>query len=69
MENLGNEKIEIKEYPVISREFVKENYVHKDKIRELVAEIKNRNVEDDFITASTGKLNTIIELEKLLEEE
>ena len=69
MENLGNEKIEIKEYPVISREFVKENYVHKDKIRELVAEIKNRKVEDDFITASTGKLNTIIELEKLLEEE
>lgn len=41
----------------------------KDKIKAKAIEIKNRPVKDEFITASQGKLNTIIEIESLLEKE
>ena len=43
-------------------------YINKQKIRDKISEIKDRKITDMFITASEGKLNTIIELEKLLEE-
>lgn len=39
----------------------------EDKIKEKVIEIKNKPVKDEFITASQGKLDTIIEIESLLE--
>ncbi len=39
----------------------------EDKIKEKVIEIKNKPVKDEFITASQGKLDTIIEMESLLE--
>ena len=41
----------------------------KDKIIAKVIEIKDRPVKDEFITASQGKLNTIIDIENLLDEE
>ena len=41
----------------------------EDKIKAKVIEIKDRPVKDEFITASQGKLNTIIEIESLLEKE
>lgn len=41
----------------------------KDKIKAKTIEIKNRQVKDEFITASQGKLNTIIDIESLLEKE
>ena len=37
----------------------------EDKIKEKVIEIKNKPVKDEFITASQGKLDTIIEIEEL----
>lgn len=43
--------------------------IHKkweDKIKAKTIEIKNRPVKDEFITASQGKLNTIIDMESLL---
>lgn len=44
------------------------NYVvSKDKIKAKVIEIKNRPVKDEFITATQGKLNTIIDIESLLD--
>lgn len=46
-----------------------ENYVHKDKIIAKVIQIKDRPVKDEFITATQGKLNTIIDIESLLEKE
>lgn len=39
----------------------------EDKIKEKVIKIKNKPVKDEFITASQGKLDTIIEIESLLE--
>lgn len=45
---------------------IKSQFVSKDKIKEKVIEVKNRTVKDDFITATQGKLNTIIDLEDLL---
>ena len=53
---------------VIAREYVEKNYIHKDIIRKNVIRIKNTPVKDMFITMTQAKLNTIIELEKLLEE-
>ena len=41
----------------------------EDKIKAKTIEIKNRPVKDEFITASQGKLNTIIDMESLLEKE
>ena len=41
----------------------------EDKIKAKTIEIKNRQVKDEFITASQGKLNTIIDMESLLEKE
>ena len=46
-----------------------ENYIHKDKIIAKVMEIKDRPIKDEFITATQGKLNTIIDIESLLDEE
>ena len=46
-----------------------ENYIHKDKIIEKVIEVKDRPVKDEFITATQGKLNTIIDIESLLDKE
>ena len=40
-----------------------------DKIKAKTIEIKNRPVKDEFITASQGKLNAIIDMESLLEKE
>ena len=40
-----------------------------DKIKAKVKEIKDRPVQDEFITATQGKLNTIIDMESLLEKE
>lgn len=50
-------------------EVIEKDYVSKDKIRAKTIEIKNRQVKDEFITASQGKLNTIIDMESLLEKE
>lgn len=52
---------------VIAREYVEKNYIHKDIIQETVMKIKNTPVKDMFITMTQAKLNTIKELEKLLE--
>ena len=41
----------------------------EDKIKAKVIEIKDRPVKDEFITATQGKLNTIIDIENLLDEE
>lgn len=41
----------------------------EDKIKAKTIEIKNRPVKDEFITVSQGKLNTIIDMESLLEKE
>jgi len=41
----------------------------EDKIKAKTIEIKNRPAKDEFITASQGKLNTIIDMESLLEKE
>ena len=46
-----------------------ENYIHKNKVIEKVKEIKDRPVKDEFITATQGKLDTIIDIESLLNEE
>lgn len=46
-----------------------ENYIPKQKITDKVIEIKHKKVKDMFITSSQGKLDTIIELESLLENE
>lgn len=43
-------------------------FISKDKIRAKVIQVKDRPVKDEFITATQGKLNTIIVLEELLEE-
>lgn len=43
------------------------NKLWEDKIKAKTIEIKNRQVKDEFITASQGKLDTIIEIESLLE--
>lgn len=45
-----------------------DDYIPKSKAREKIIEIKNKPVKDDFITASQGKLDTIIAIEQLLEE-
>lgn len=42
-------------------------FISKDKIKAKVIEIKNRPVKDEFITATQGKLNTIIDIESLLD--
>ena len=41
----------------------------KDKIIAKVIEIKDRPVKDEFITATQGRLNTVIDIESLLDEE
>ena len=41
----------------------------QDKIKAKIIEIKNRPVKDEFITASQGKLNTIIDMQSLLDKE
>ena len=46
-----------------------ENYIPKDRVIEKVIEIKDRPVKDEFITATQSKLNTIIDIESLLNEE
>ena len=43
--------------------------IYKEKIKAKVIEIKDRPVKDEFITATQGKLNTIIDMESLLEKE
>ena len=48
---------------IVAQEVFKEN-TEKEK----VIEVKNRLVKDEFITSTQGKLNTIIDLESLLEE-
>ena len=45
-----------------------DNYIPKSKVRDKVIEVKDRPVTNDFITATQGKLNTIIDLEDLLQE-
>lgn len=40
----------------------------KKYIQEYVTEIKNKKIGDMFITASQGKLDTIIALEKILDQ-
>ena len=40
----------------------------KKYIQEKVIELKNKKVEDMFITASQGKLDTIIVLDKILND-
>lgn len=49
--------------------FELENSTSNDKIKAKVNEVKDRPVKDEFITASQGKLNTIIDIESLLDEE
>lgn len=39
----------------------------ENKIKAKVIEVKDRPVKDEFITASQGKLNTIIDIESLLD--
>lgn len=48
-----------------------DNSISKDKIKEKIEEIKNKEVEDRFmfITVTQGKLATIITLEELLKGE
>lgn len=41
--------------------------IPKSKVINKVIEIKNRPVKDNFITATQGKLDTIIAIEELLE--
>lgn len=43
-------------------------YIHKDVVIKLIEEVRDRKVEDMFITTTQGKLNTIIDLERLLNE-
>ena len=40
----------------------------KNYIQEKVIELKNKKVEDMFISASQGKLDTIIVLDKIIED-
>lgn len=47
--------------------FELENSTSNDKIKAKVNEVKDRPVKDEFITASQGKLNTIIDIESLLD--
>ena len=56
------------ENKVISIEYVNKNFIDKYKIRDKIIEIKNKKVEDMFITSTQAKLDTIIVLESLLEE-
>lgn len=49
-------------------EINKKCYIHKDKIREKIEEIKDKKAEDIFITSTESKLNTIFALEDLLGE-
>lgn len=60
---------ELKEKNEYLPNWVNKKYVSKDEIKAKVIEIKNRPVKDEFITATQGKLNTIIEIESLLEKE
>ena len=48
---------------------IAKRYEYEDKIKAKVIEIKDRPVKDEFITATQGKLNTIIDIESLLEKE
>jgi hypothetical protein len=41
----------------------------KNKIKEKIEEVKKKEIEDMFITATQGKLNTIFVLEELLKGE
>lgn len=55
---------------MLCEDAIKETYTKWiDKIKAKTIEIKNRPVKDKFITASQGKLNTIIDMESLLEKE
>ena len=55
---------------MLCEDAIKETYTKWiDKIKAKTIEIKNRPVKDEFITASQGKLNTIIDMESLLEKE
>lgn len=49
--------------------FDEDKYIEIDKIKAKVIEVKDRTVKDEFITASQGKLNTVIDMESLLEKE
>ena len=40
----------------------------RKKIQKKVIEVKNRNVDDEFMNKTMGKLNTIIDLENLLKK-
>jgi len=61
---LVNERKKLEELLFMSNE----NYIEKSKAREKVIEIKNKPVKDNCITASQGKLDTIIAIEELLED-
>ena len=63
------------ENPVISREYIRKNYIHKDKIRELVNYLEKemeKDEVDEFGIHSIGwaTLDYMVDLirEKLLEE-
>lgn len=64
---------ELKELNLMQRKQLNDafnrGWIHKDKIIAKVIEVKDRPVKDEFITATQGKLDTIIEIEKLLEKE
>ena len=66
---LGENKIIIADKKFFDNGYFKENYISVNKIKAKVIEVKNRAVKNEFITASQGKLNTIIELESLLDKE
>ena len=40
----------------------------RKKIQKKIIEVKNRNVDDEFMNNTMGKLNTIIDLEDLLKK-
>jgi len=44
------------------------NLEWKKKIQKKINEVKNRNVDDEFMNKTMGKLNTIIDLEDLLKK-
>ena len=50
------------------RQEIKHKYINKDKIREKIIQVKDKPIKDEFITATQGKLNTVIVLEELLED-
>lgn len=69
IEELKEDRDEYKEEYIKLQNARYYNYISKDKIKAKVIEVKDRTVKDEFITASQGKLNTVIDMQSLLEKE